>query len=89
MRLLSKIVVKEFTEDNCFLVDLEDEEEVFYKCEDVFSELVQHIYTLENFTEDGLVAFLSDKYPDVEKEVLGNDVKSFISFLQEKNFLSE
>ena len=89
MRLLSKIVVKEFTEENCFLVDLEDEEEVFYKCEDVFSELVQYIYNLDDFSEDALVNFLKDKYPDVENSILAKDVKSFISFLQEKNFLSE
>ncbi len=77
------------SEDNCFVIDLEDDSDVYLKCVDVFAQLIQHIQNQENFTEQSLVEFLSAKYPDVESALLQRDVGSFIQFLKEKNFLSE
>ena len=89
MRLLSKVVIKDFSEVNCFVLDLEEEDDIFYKCTDVFAELIQYVYKLDDFNDTKLFEFLKDKHPEVEDSILNNDVGSFINFLREKKFLSE
>jgi predicted metal-dependent hydrolase len=89
MRLLSKVIVKDVSEFSCFVLDLEEEDDIYLKCEDVFAELMQHIHRLENFTEKSLIEFLKSKYPDVEDAQLQTDVRAFIQFLREKKFLAE
>lgn len=89
MRLLSQVIIKDFSEVNCFVLDLEDENDVFYKCTDVFAELIQYINKQDDFDTNKLFNFLKTKYPDVEDPTLINDVDSFIRFLREKKFLSE
>jgi hypothetical protein len=89
MRLLSKVIVKDVSADACFVLDLEEEDDVYLKCEDVFAELMQHIHRLENFTETSLIEFLKSKYPDVEDAHFQRDAVAFIQFLREKKFLAE
>jgi hypothetical protein len=89
MRLLSKIIIKDFSEGQCFVLDLEDDSDAYFKCVDVFAELMQHIHRLENFTAQSLVEFLKTQYADVEEAQLSKDVDAFISFLKEKNFVAE
>ena len=89
MRLLSKVIVKDVSEVSCFVLDLEEEDDIYLKCEDVFAELMQHIHRLENFTDKSLVEFLKSKYADVEDAHLQRDVGAFIQFLREKKFLAE
>jgi hypothetical protein len=89
MRLLSKIIVKDVSEDTCFILDLEDDEDSYLKCVDVFAQLIKHIQHLENFTESGLLEFLKTKYADVQDSDLKRDVGAFITFLKEKKFLAE
>lgn len=89
MRLSSKVIIKDFSENNCFILDLEDENNAYLKCVDVFAELTQYSYKQENFTSKSLFDFLKSKYPDVEDSVLNRDVSSFINFLTEKKFLAE
>jgi hypothetical protein len=89
MRLLSKIIIKDFADNQCFVLDLEDESDTYLKCVDVFAELMQHIHRLENFTAQSLVEFLKTQYADVDEAQLAKDVEAFIVFLKEKNFVAE
>ena len=89
MRLLSKVIVKDVSEYTCFVLDLEDDDDTYLKCEDVFAQLVKHIQRSEDFTVQSLIEFLKTKYSDVEETQLQSDAMAFINFLKEKKFLAE
>ena len=89
MRILSKIIIKDVSDNQCFVLDLEDDTDTYFKCVDVFAELMQPIHRLESFTQASLVAFLKTQYADVDEAQLTKDVDAFIQFLKEKNFVAE
>lgn len=89
MRLKSRVILKEYGKDSCYLVDLESEEETFFKCEDATAVMMKFIYKKPEFSQLQLIEILKSEYDGVTIETLSSDVQKFIDFLKEKDFVAE
>ncbi len=89
MRLKSNIIIKRYNDESCYLIDLESEEENFYKCEDVTSLLVNYINDKDTFDKEDLINILKSVYRDVKSDQIENDVTEFINYMKEQNFVAE
>lgn len=89
MRLKSNIIIKTYNDKSCYLIDLESEEENFYKCENVTSILINYINDKNNFDEADLIKMLKSEFRDVKSDQIENDVTEFINYMKNQNFVAE
>jgi hypothetical protein len=89
LRLKSNIIIKTYNDKSCYLIDLESEEENFYKCENVTSILINYINDKNNFDEADLIKMLKSEFRDVKSDQIENDVTEFINYMKNQNFVAE